>query len=97
MTLTTQKDRVPEEAKKMITVELTGSDKQIAYARSILASAITRAINNTMKFVARGTDVSLDIDDRLIQAVNMHSASAFIIENQNAYDFNSKNLVTINN
>jgi len=51
MTLTTQKDRVPEEAKKMITVELTGTEKQIAYARSILVSAITRAINE--KFVAR--------------------------------------------
>ena len=79
-----------EDLKSIITVELTGTEKQISYAMDILSRAINGAVNANIATVGRGKNIVIEIDDKIVSAINMNSDAAKIISGISQFDWATK-------
>jgi len=81
---------------------ITGTEKQIAYAEDIIKNALFNVVraNSAYKTLARDSDVSITVDEKIMKALSMHKDAATIINNKHQYDFASNqmivDLITIN-
>lgn len=85
-----------EKLAKLLNLEnITGSEKQVEWARNIIKKSLYDVLNanNSYKATGREKDIEINIDDRLIQALTMHTDAKVIIENKNEYDFHSNKMI----
>lgn len=90
MNFTSSKNTVREDVKQIALLTLTGSEKQIAWATKIREDAICGLFNKTVASYGRFKTVTVEIDDRIIEALNMHTDAGFIIDNRSHYDFTDR-------
>jgi len=77
-------------AKSLITVELVGSEKQIAYATDIIANALVGCINLASATIGKGKAIEIILDEKIVSAMNMNSDCNKIINAKSQYDWASK-------
>ena len=96
MKTTAKTAEMRKDIENLITVNLTGSEKQISYAKTILIDAASDVVNSKIAATARGEEIDIVVDDKIITALNMHADSSFIINNKSQYDWkNNKSISSL--
>lgn len=96
MKITTTKNTAQKDVKMVDLAKLTGSEKQIAWANNIRENALFELVVEVLAVYGREEQKEVEIDDRVIQALNMHTSAAKIIDNKNQYHFVNHNLARVN-